>query len=520
MKKLLIIPAALIIFFLAGCSGAGGSSSVDLIKIADDTGDWGYPSPYGMYSRGPGYIRMSMIFDTLVWKEREGRIIPMLAENYSYNENSNMFTFNLREDVSWHDGESFDAADVVFTFDYIKKHPWVWVDSGVVKSAEAVDDYTVNIKLASKYAPFLENVAGTLPVLPQHIWDNIGDPLNYAGSDAVTGTGPFRLRDYNSAEGSYLYEANTDYYLGNVNVESIAFVKVSDETVKAMLENGEIDAGPIPCDVVSDIGSDFAVEEEPPIWAAKLIINHNTNEILKQKAFRQALAYAIDTESIVKISRRGFADAGSAGLIPPANSNWYNEDTPQYGYDISKARELIEGLGWIRGDDGYYYKDGRLLELELAVSPGDFERDGQVVRENLEDAGIKTELVSYESKTLDSMIGNWEFDLAISGHGGLGGDPESLNRVITGDDFNSARYFGNERLVELLESQVMEMDRDTRKEMVYEIQEIYAAELPTITLYYPKWYWAHNTRAGIFYTEGGVAIGIPVPVNKIAFIDM
>jgi peptide/nickel transport system substrate-binding protein len=519
MKRLFII-AAIIIFFLAGGCGANGSMNVDLIKIADETGDWGYPSPYGMYSRGPGYIRMSMIFDTLVWKDRDGKIIPMLAESYSYDRYSNMFTFNLREDVSWHDGHSFDSADVVFTFDYIKKYPWVWVDSGIIESVEAVDDYKVNIRLARKYAPFLDNIAGTLPVLPQHIWENIEDPLNYNGGNAIIGTGPFRLRDYDSAEGSYFYEANNDYYLGDVNVDGIAFVKASRETVKAMLENGEIDAGPIPPDLVKDAGSGLLVEEEPATWAAKLMINHNTNEVLREKIFRQALAHAIDRESIVNISRRGFAVTGSAGLIPPANSTWYNDDTPQYEYDISKARRLIEGLGWIRGDDGYYYKDGRVLELELAVSPGDFERDGCIVKENLEDVGIKTVLASYESRTLDSMILDWDFDLAISGHGGLGGDPESLNRVIIREDFNSARYFENERLVELLESQVVEMDSEARKKMVYEIQKIYADELPAITLYYPKWYWIHNRKTPIFYTEGGLAIGIPLPVNKIAFVDM
>jgi len=167
-----------------------------------------------------------------------------------------------------------------------------------------------------------------------------------------------------------------------------------------------------------------------------------------------------------------------------------------------------------------HYKDGRVLELELAVSPGDFERDGCIVKENLEDVGIKTVLASYESRTLDSMILDWDFDLAISGHGGLGGDPESLNRVIIREDFNSARYFENERLVELLESQVVEMDSEARKKMVYEIQKIYADELPAITLYYPKWYWIHNRKTPIFYTEGGLAIGIPLPVNKIAFVDM
>ena len=74
-------------------------------------------------------------------------------------------------------------------------------------------------------------------------------------------------------------------------------------------------------------------------------------------------------------------------------------------------------------------------------------------------------------------------------------------------------------MIELLKSQITEMDQDVRKEIIYEIQEIYADELPSITLYYPKRYWAHDEEADISYTEGGLAMGIPIPINKIAFID-
>jgi peptide/nickel transport system substrate-binding protein len=522
MKKLFIILATLFLaIFFVSCSGISGSNDGDIIRIADPTGDWGFPSPYGMYSRGPGYIRMSLIFDTLVWRDKEGEVIPLLTESWIYDENENMFTFNLRKDVTWHDGEPFDASDVVFTFDYIEKYPWVWVNSSFIESVQKIDSYTVNITLSEKYAPFLNNIAGTLPILPQHIWKNIEEPLSYTGDDALIGTGPFIFKDYNSSEGSYLYEANHDYYLGKVNVESLAFVRVSEETTPAMLKNGEIDAGPIPPDVTEDLKqSGLKLEEEPPIWAAKLIINHQSDSLLAEKSFRQAMAYAIDTDQIVEISQRGFAVKGSAGLIPPANSLWYNDNTPQYEYDPLKAGDLMEDLGWILSEDGYYYKDGDILELELAVSQGDFERDAQIVKENLEQAGIKIDLVSYESKTLDTKVENWDFDLAVSGHGGLGGDPESLNRVVIGEDFNSVRYFENERMVELMQSQLKEMDQNIRREMVYEVQEIYAEELPSITLYYPKWYWAHNEKANIFYTEGGVSLGIPIPINKIAFVDI
>ncbi|MEA2015640.1 MAG: ABC transporter substrate-binding protein [Actinomycetota bacterium] len=522
MKKMLLIPVLLsLLLFSLSCSPNVNTNSDDLIKIGDTTGDWGFPSPYGMYSRGPGYIRMSLIFDTLVWKDEQGNIIPMLAESWSYDKEKISFTFNLRKDVLWHDGEQFTASDAAFTFNYIKEYPWVWVNSDVIKSTEVIDDYTVQINLTDKYAPFLNNIAGTLPILPRHIWEDIQDPLSYNKNDALTGTGPYILKDYNSQEGSYLYEANNNYYLGDVNTGGIAFVRSSEQSMPAMIKSGEIDAGQIPPDVASELEeSEFEIKKEPPIWAAKLILNHNNNGLIEKKSFRQALAYAINYDQIVEISQRGFAVKGSAGLLPPANGIWYNKNTPQYEYNVEKARGILEDIGFSIGKDGYYYKDGNILELELAVSEGDFERDAQIVKKNLEDTGIKIDLVSYESKTLDSKIENWDFDIAISGHGGLGGDPESLNRVIIGEGFNSVRYFKNDRLLELLNIQVGEMNMGTRIQMIYEIQEIYAEELPSITLYYPQWYWAHNEKADIFFTEGGIAIGIPIPLNKITFINM
>ncbi|MGM0365187.1 MAG: ABC transporter substrate-binding protein [Actinomycetota bacterium] len=518
MRKIITVLLAALLAFAFSCSPQAGGPG-DMIKIGDETGDWGFPSPYGMYPRGPGYIRMSLLFDTLVWKDRGGKTIPMLAESWDYESSDNSFTFILREGVRWHDGKVFDASDVAFTFNYIKEHPWVWVDSAIIEGAERVDDYKVVVYIAENYAPFLNNIAGTLPILPEHVWSSVDEPLSYSQDDALIGTGPFILKDYSSQEGSYLYGANEDYYLGEVNISQLAFIKVSSQTMPAMLRSGEIDAGSIPPDAAGQMGKELEVEEEPPVWAAKLILNHHSNELLADRSFRQALAYAVDLEQIVGISQRGFAAGGSAGLVPPANSEWYNGDVPSYPYDPGRAEEIIEEFGFEKGQDGYYRKEGAIMEFELAVSQGNFERDAQVIKDNLEKAGIKIDLVSYEAKTLDNKVESWDFDMAISGHGGLGGDPESLNRVIIGDNFNSVRYFEDERLVELLKLQVGEMDEQRRLEMVHRIQEIYARELPSITLYYPKWYWAHTRDADIYYTPGGIALGIPVPVNKIAFVD-
>jgi peptide/nickel transport system substrate-binding protein len=459
---------------------------------------------------------MSFIFETLVWKNASG-FIPQLAEEWEYIAEENAYIFKLRNDVTWHDGEKFTAEDVTFTIDYMRTHPNPFVTligASGVREAAAIDDYTVKLYLEQPYALFLHDVAGTLAIIPKHIWEGVDDPKSLTGPEAVIGTGPYTLADYSKEHGSYLYKAYDDYYLGKPIVDAIKFVKVSEEMIPAALKGGSVSAGDIPPEVVSEMEeAGLAVITAPVAWNAKMTINHH-KEPLSSKQFRQALAYAIDREVLVQITQRGHALAGSPGMIPPT-SDWYNPGTPQYNYDRAKARELLKGLGY-ETEDGYFTKDGKVLELEL-LATAQFKEVGQFVKQQLEEAGIKIDFITMEAKTVDAKVGAWDFDLSIYGHGGLY-EPSILKKVIMGEDFNSARYTSNEILNQLLEAQLSEMDPETRKDLVFQIQEIYAEDLPALTLYYPESYSAHDGTVNLFYTMDGIASGVPIPLNRIAFV--
>nr|QNO48354.1 hypothetical protein MDHICHLB_00001 [Methanosarcinales archaeon ANME-2c ERB4] len=126
---------------------------------------------------------------------------------------------------------------------------------------------------------------------------------------------------------------------------------------------------------------------------------------------------------------------------------------------------------------------------------------------------------------VDTKVINWDFDLAISGHGGIGGDPKILyEKTIQTPGAkpspNTARYNKSEELNELLDDLMHEMDPVKRRAAVYEAQNVYARELPAISLYYPTSYYAYDPDTGVewFYTTGGIAKGIPIPQNKLALI--
>ncbi len=110
--------------------------SIDRYVIGDRK-DWGFPAPYFHYPRGPGYLRMSMVFDTLIWKDAKG-FIPMLADTWRYDPGRRAYIFELNPRARWHDGRPVTAADVVFTLAYMKRHPYPWIDLSHVAGGEAV----------------------------------------------------------------------------------------------------------------------------------------------------------------------------------------------------------------------------------------------------------------------------------------------------------------------------------------------------------------------------------------------
>lgn len=507
---------ALTLLILCTAQGAD-DATVESLTIADATGDWGYPSPYSHYSRGPGYIRMSLIFDTLVWKDENG-FVPALAESWEYLADETAYVFHLRDGVTWSDLEPFSAQDVVFTLDYIKDHPYQWVDSSTIESAEVIDDRTVKITLTGDYAPFLDQVAGTLPILPKHIYEGVSDPAGFTDNEALTGTGPFKLKSYDKAQGSYLYEANEDYYQGTPKVKQIRFVKVSPEMAAASLEKGDVDAATVPGEMVDRLNDEgFTVIKGNHDWVAKIMVNHNKEPFSNIK-FRQALYYAIDREDLVETGLRGYGLKGSAGLFASDNG-WYNPNEEEYNHDPARARELLGELGYaIDGAEKYYSIDGYPDGIELLVT-ADTERQGELIAKHLDDTGIKINMRSVDSKTLDSLVGEWKFDLALSGHGGLGGDPAILNKVVSDmNSFNSARFDNDSELNDVLKSQLAEMDPAKRAELVDQAQELIARDLPALPLYYTDSYWASNDLVSFYFTSGGVGSGVPIALNKMAFV--
>ncbi|MBN1103209.1 MAG: peptide-binding protein, partial [Deltaproteobacteria bacterium] len=232
-RLLLSLVAFLLVF--APCLSI---AQVKEVRIADSKGDWGYPNPYRHYPRGPGYVRMSWVFDTLVWKDQRG-YIPALAQAWSYDPRALAFTFKINPKAKWHDGEPLTAQDVVFTLEYFKKYPYPWITVDSVARTVAADTHTVTVYLSKPYSPFLSDIGGTMPILPKHIWEGVGNPKAFEDPKAFIGSGPYVFRDFNKAQGTYLYEAFADYYQGKPRADRLIYMRSGKPLVS--LTGGEVD---------------------------------------------------------------------------------------------------------------------------------------------------------------------------------------------------------------------------------------------------------------------------------------
>ncbi|MFN2358741.1 MAG: ABC transporter substrate-binding protein, partial [Desulfotignum sp.] len=271
---------------------------------------------------------------------------------------------------------------------------------------------------------------------PRHIWENITDPRACDEPACFIGSGPYVFKDFNKIQGTYLFEAFAEYYQGPPEKKRLIYVRTAKPLMS--LATGQVDLANIQPDMAGPLDKKgLIIIKNERGWNKKLMINHKKAPF-DDRRFRQALAFAIDQHEIIDKAHRGFATPASYGLLS-IDHDMYNPDTPQYRWDPQKARDMIASLGWTKGPDGFFHKNGHPLEIELISSSitvaGESvaDRDGEIIKKQLTDIGIHVTLINQEHTTTDSRVRNWDFDLAVSGHGGIAGDPRILNEMISSD---------------------------------------------------------------------------------------
>ena len=469
----------------AKASKPESKKTADVIRLAG--GDWGYPTPYGLYPRGPGSRKMNLIFDSLLGTKSNGETIPKLASEWESSEDGLTYTIKLNPKAKWHDGKPFTAEDVVFTYNYMKQY--IPVSGGCpdsIKQVEKVDDQTVKIKIDEANVDFLSNLSSWI-IIPKHIWESVTDPNNFTSAEAAVGTGPYKLVDYSKEHGTYHFVANPDFWGSKPRVKEIKFVPAG-ETILAFEQN-EIDRISVTPDILSryENNPEYKILSYETSWAYRLYFNMKARPELAEKSFRQAIAYAIDRQELVDKIERGAAVPGSPGVLHP-NNEFYNSKASQYTHNTNKAKELMSNLGYKDADaDGILKNNkGERLSFRLLCDDGSA-RLAEVIKQHLAQAGIEVVINSVDMKTRDARFKDGDFELCINGSGN-GEDLSELTTIKSEGKATSttaqAIGYQNTEVDELYIAQQKEKDPKKRKEIMFKLQQIVADDVPKLTLYY------------------------------------
>lgn len=517
---------------LGSCSGSPPAPEAT-VRLAG--GFFGFPSPFA-YIAGPGYVQMSFLYDTLVWKDASGRMIPWLAERWKRSADGLSYTFELRSDIRWHDGRPLTADDVAFTFRYFARQPLgplIVAQPFGVAEARATGASTVEIGLERPTVTFLESVAGSVPIIPRHIWSSIEDAPRAQELDVLVGSGPYRVASYSPGEGATLYVANSSYFLGPPYVRRIELRPVDDE-LTALLA-GEIDVADTPAEGVppSTLATlrddpDFAVVQSVGGFTFPLIFNLGRGGALADRRFRRACATAIDRGAIVQRLLGGNGQPGNPGFLPPDHP--FAVEVEQYPFDPRAANRLLDEAGYRRsGPDGRRAdRDGAPLELEILTANAPVPPVLDLLVAALSAVGVQLRPRSVDLPTLFGRTQSGANEIALTLYPGPGGtapdaDPDTLRTFYSSrveGRLQGAQGYADRELDRLAERQLVTSDVADRRRLLARMQAIVARDVPALPLYYPTLFSVFRRSAfdQWYPTPGGFAGGLPGVLNKQALV--
>ncbi|HUS82188.1 MAG TPA: peptide ABC transporter substrate-binding protein [Dehalococcoidia bacterium] len=435
----------------------------------------------------------ALIYSGLTRLGPDGEVHPDLAESWDISSNGLTYTFHLRPQVVWHDGEPFDADDVVFTYNATQA-PGFRGEAALKElfrsiSVTKVDDTTVTLRLNQPFAPLLAHLS--VGILPKHLLGSLDAEALYSGpfNQQPVGTGPFSLAGISSEHA--ILDANPVYYFGEPSLRRFELRFYPDEpSLLRALKDGNVKGAFFrsPLDSADlrylESGTQWQVLHLPSTTFTILYFN-NAAPPLQDRKLRQALAYATDREQIVA----GILDnqAVQADSAIPTGMWAYSAVLDRYPYDPVQATKLLDEDGWLLGPNGVRAKDGEEIRLSI-VTNEDSQRlaIALAIARSWSALGVPTDVSTQGPTTLlRDFLTPRLFLVALYGYDS-GPDPDPYPAYHTsqarpgGDNLSS---FSNPDADILLQTTRQTSDTAARLALYRQFQEVFASELPTLPLY-------------------------------------
>ncbi len=462
---------------------------------------------------------VNLIFSGLMKYDEKGKIITDLADSYTVSDDGLVYTFKLKSNLKWQDGEPLTSDDVVFTIitaqnsDYGSSQRILWQGVDVSKT----DSQTVVFNLKNKYAQFIANT--TLGILPKHIWENI-KPSGFALSDTnikPIGSGPYKFskirRDTSGNIKSYELVSFDKYNLGKPYISKITlnFYNSEADLIKAYNSNEVESLSAISAAKLKDIrflGQLKLKKLKLPRYFA-IFFNQNHSKPLGDKNVRSALANATDKQSILKDLLSGNAEVADSPMLPGIID--LPDSVTKYPFDIELAKKTLDSAGWTYSDQDKIReksapvpkskkeKQGEPTKLEIKLTTSDWPELVSVanqIKKQWEQLGITVNLEILPIPQLQQAIKERDYDALLFGEV-IATEPDPFSFWHSSQKrepgLNLALY-DNKDADKLLEDARLTLDRSARMSKYDDFQKIVAKDIPAIFLYSPDFLYAQPSK--------------------------
>ncbi len=500
-----------VVLVATGCAGNAysGAQNANTLVVQGDAGNPTLVEDFNPFAGGQlGGTRL--IYEPLeIASPIDGSFDEFLATKHTFT-NATTLVFTLRQGVKWTDGQPFTSADVLFTFNLLKKYKaldttGVW---SVIKSVSASGDtFTATFDKAN--VPFAVTVAA-VPIVPQHLWANVGDPTKYANTSPI-GTGPFTLSSFAPTE--YALAKNQNYWqAAKVAPDTVLFPAQStnQSTNQLNVVAGDFDWS---YNYLPKVKKTFTQRSPdnvywfPPGGAIGLFMNL-TKARYTNADFRKGISLALNRDTIAQKAVNGYTTAASmSGLVLPNMQKWLDPSLPNKGYvtqDLTAAKASFAKAGYTESNGRLVDSKGQQVTMTLSM-PGnysDWVTAGKETANQLGNIGIKVNLDLPQATQFQTEIQSGNFDVAMNGFAGSGvpytdfnnGLASAFATPINTPTVNNFERYKNPDLDKALATLAAATDLKAQQQATYQLEQIMYTQTPVVLLYYGGSWGLFSTR--------------------------
>lgn len=435
-----------------------------------------------------------LIFSSLYHYDQNGELVPDLAESMpTVSEDQKEYTVKLKQNIKWHNGDTFTADDVVFTIASIQntetKSPLQnqWLNT----LAQKVDDYTITFSNTEISGPFIHNL--TLPIMHQGAWADVA-PADFPTSDnnlKPIGTGPYTLTEIAQQTNKKILSVSLssfkDYYAGQPHIDTVTlrFLDSYEELVTSF-HSDEIDgAGIVPLETNATISGkqNSATAYTVPLAQYQAVFFNLRNSYLADKAVRKALLAATDRD---KLNHEILEDRARTIYGPFINEHLTLGSDSQTA-DVAAAEKLLDDAGW-KKDANTGFRTKNNVELKFVIATNDTSSNvkaAEFLAESWKAIGVNASVNSMQSKDLtSSFIRPRTFDILVFAQQ-LGADPDPFlfwHSTQAKDPGLNITGFNNTEADRLISQARTSIDDETRSARYTEFTNLLREEVPAIFL--------------------------------------